>query len=448
MTAAAIFAASIAKADAARRYTAASVSPLIANYTGRHTVPGTGTDARPIIQARLNAASSLTGPDWYSYLTRRSTAVTLPPGQYYLSAPSGGSPSLIVPAGVHLDTHLAQLYFDYPATPTASWCGIRVDQFASLRIGFMAPSAKNSPPDGTYFYDGVRLLGNDNAGTCVTGYADSEIRGFQGASIRGIGSWVTYVKGIRLTSEFGYVASSWPASNIYGYTQPGDMVPGPARGHNDIYLQDVYFNENRQGGFRGTVNGTPVNPHNLDYTSGALQAYFTNCIWEYFNNSAIVATGYVIGLTDCAFEEVGGDAGMATFDTVRHLKINGLRVNYTGQAVPAPGGGTASPSNPYVFNLASVQTFEMSGGYVHNSFLDTMTLASAAAGGYHVGPTFTDSYPLAPGPMYASRMNTHLSGTWNGGHLMLGAHHLWVDSGNVLRHGATAPTSETDGAAV
>jgi hypothetical protein len=40
------------------------------------------------------------------------------------------------------------------------------------------------------------------------------------------------------------------------------------------------------------------------------------------------------------------------------------------------------------------------------------------------------------------------SGAWNGGHIMLGSSHLWVDSIGRLRIKGSAPTSETDGTVV
>ena len=40
------------------------------------------------------------------------------------------------------------------------------------------------------------------------------------------------------------------------------------------------------------------------------------------------------------------------------------------------------------------------------------------------------------------------SGAWNGGHLVMGAYHLWMDTSGRLRVKSGAPTSETDGAVV
>lgn len=38
--------------------------------------------------------------------------------------------------------------------------------------------------------------------------------------------------------------------------------------------------------------------------------------------------------------------------------------------------------------------------------------------------------------------------TWNGGHLMMGIYHLWIDATGDLRLKSSAPTSDTDGTIV
>jgi hypothetical protein len=44
--------------------------------------------------------------------------------------------------------------------------------------------------------------------------------------------------------------------------------------------------------------------------------------------------------------------------------------------------------------------------------------------------------------------NAYLGGAWNGGHLVLGAYHIWVDATGDLRIKNGAPTSDTDGAVI
>lgn len=179
------------------------VDPLahgaVPDYTGRFHSPGEGTDSRAAIQAALDAASDVNGADYYDYIGRRSTTVTLPPGQYLVSATDEDA-SLVIPPGCVLDATAATLYFDYPVRPRASWCGIRVGQYGQLLVGKLYPSGRADPPDGQLVYDAVRLVQTDD-NSRIIGYGDSEIRGWQGAAIRGVGAWLVYVKGLRLVDS-------------------------------------------------------------------------------------------------------------------------------------------------------------------------------------------------------------------------------------------------------
>lgn len=73
-----------------------------ADYTGRIGTVRTGTDDRRAIQSALDAASDVSDPSYYGYLTRRSVTVKLPAGFYLISAPTDGTASLKVPSGVLL----------------------------------------------------------------------------------------------------------------------------------------------------------------------------------------------------------------------------------------------------------------------------------------------------------------------------------------------------------
>ncbi|HYH75039.1 MAG TPA: hypothetical protein VD735_03685 [Candidatus Saccharimonadales bacterium] len=388
------------------------VQGVAGDYTGRYGVPGTGTDARASIQAALDEATEQDGNYWYAYLKRRAVTVRLPAGIYVLSARSDGQPSLTVPEGVHLDLSEAMLFFDYPATATGAWSAILLKNTASITLpSFMAPSARVSAPGapGTsntnLLYDGIRLLGNDNATSHVGARGAAEIKGFQGASIRGIGTWITRIDGaIKLNSSIGYVASNWPANNVYGYAHPSDMdgiLSGGIRVHTDVYFTGVYFNENKYGGFIGAVSGDPANPHTLDFThSGGLQAYFDQVVFEQFAARALYLTGSVVSLRDCAFEEVGdGGNGMAWLQSVQSVLISNHRVNYSGRSVPGPSGNTV-PFNDAVWKITSVSNITHEGGYVHNTFNASMKLFSAAAAVYHVLPPRVDAHEFPAGAMY------------------------------------------------
>lgn len=61
----------------------------------------------------------------------------------------------------------------------------------------------------------------------------------------------------------------------------------------------------------------------------------------------------------------------------------------------------------------------------------------------HMAPRFVGD---GANTLYGTQ--TISGGGWDGAHLMLGAHHLWVDASGVLRIKSGAPTSDTDGTVV
>jgi hypothetical protein len=300
-------------------------------------------------------------------------------------------------------------------------------------------------------YDGIRVLGVNNVASTVRAIGASEVKGFRGASIRGIGSWVTRYDGpIVLSSDHGYIASNWPASNVYGYAHTA-ALPGIISGvrlHTDVYFDGPYCNGTRMGGVLGVVTGDPTTPHNLDFTrSGGFQVYFKSTIFEHFANYALQITGGLVSLTDCAFEECGLDnQSMAFFNSVQSVMIKNHRVNYTGASVPGPAGTNINPYLPNILKIASVQNFTWEAGYYHNTY-STAKFADAAAGVFDVLAPRVDVNAFAT----TSFMYTPLGRAISSGYtkaLKLGAIYLWADANNVLRTKATAPTSDLDGVAV
>jgi len=423
-------------------------SSVVGDYTGRRGTPGTGTDARAALQTDLDAASSVpsTG-DYYDYLNRRSTTVRLAPGHYVFTAPATG-PTLRVPTGVVLDCTDATLYFDYPSSARTTWCGIEIGNYGQLHLGKLYPSGRNSPPAAGSWYDGVRIVQSDN-NSRVRGYADSEISGFQGAGIRGVGAWISYISGLRITdNDYGYVASN--VGNGLGYSVVnGDGSGG--RAHTDLRIYDCHFVNNPYGHFLGAVQGATSNINTVDYTYLGLTLGMYGCVLENSGSPGLhVVSASTVTCVDCGFEECGSSSGpMNTFDNVRSVTISGMRVNLSGSgSVPAPGGGTVTPAPQYIFSLSSVWDFTLDGGYVYNASDPSMTLANALPSkGYRVSALESEG-ALHTGGMFTGDGMTSMSGAWNGGHLTLGGHHLWVTAGGALRHKSSAPTSDTDGTAI
>lgn len=435
----------------------AFVKGAAADYTGRRGVVGTGTDDRAAIQAALDAATQPNGTGWYAYLQGRTVSVKLPAGTYLIGAPAGGSgPSLRVPRGVHLDTSDAMLFFDYPTTADRTWCGIQVEPEASLTVGTLQPTGRTAPADTKQLYDGVRVFGSDNYWSKVAGLPGrhAEIKGFQGASVRLVGTWVTYLENLHLTSQFGVVTSSLLPNNVYGYAIPSDMPFPTTRGMTDVFIDNCYFDGNSYGGFLGPITGTDANSNvggTLDFTNGALQLYIRGTLFEQMNSLPIYTTGYCVSIVDCAFEETGNSiAQLAWFQTVRSVYIQNFRVNFTGVNVPGPSGsGSSRPIG--AFRTSNVLALTIDSGYVHNTVNNNIFLVqpdSQLPGAFHVGPVIIDSLDYKQNAAYGGKNTIATASAWNAGHLVLGGSHVWTDANGVLRIKASAPTSDTDGVAV
>lgn len=415
------------------------------DYTGRYGTVGTGTDSRAAIQAALNAASDVTDTTYYGYLSRRSTTVRLSPGTYIITAPSDGTASLKVPAGVLFDTSDALILFDYPAAATKKWCGIEVHQYGQLKIGKLTTSGRVAAPDTALVYDGVRLVHTDN-NTRVIGYADSEIRGFHGAQIRGVGAWISYIKGIRFYSgKLGYVASNGSEGNDYGYA----IASGGAtrRVQTDLRFEDCQFINEGEGGFLGTTRGTSPDVNAADNSDSGLTLSFIGCVFESIGTYALhITNAFTVTIIDCGIEECGKGDGMIWLDNVRTFNAIGTRINLAGRTVPGPNGTTNRPYPSTVFKVTSVQNFTVDGMYCHNSWNASLTLAdNTATVGYRVSGILSDSYDFATGPMYQGKGTLSIRGRWDQAMLAISGHRLWTDTSGVLRHKASAPASDTDG---
>ncbi|HMR72622.1 MAG TPA: hypothetical protein PKD68_01290 [Candidatus Saccharibacteria bacterium] len=442
-------------ATAAWADSTASRHDLRGDYTGRYDTVGTGTDDRAAIQAMLDVASDPHGSYAWSEIRRRGVTVTLPAGVYLIGSREDGMPSLTIPEGVTADFSQAMMFFDYPDVATGSWSAILLKNAASLIVpSLMAPSGRNSAPGApgtsntSYLYDGVRILCNNNATTTVRAHTASEIKGFKGASIRGIGAWITRIDGpIKLSSQFGYIASALPADNVYGYSLTN--IPGLMSGvrqHTDLYINGVYFNENAHGGLMGVVTGSSSNPHGLYFSNAGFQVYLTDVIFEYFAAAAIWVSGFCVSLIDCAFEECGAVGGWVVwFNNVRSVVIKNLRWNYAGASVPG-ASGSVTPFIQQLFRVNNVGSLIFGGGYIHNTYSGSCQLFGASASNWHVVAPVSDANAFAASPMYAPG-GISVTGTWN--HPMqLGSNFMWVDTTGALRIKTSIATSDTDGAVV
>lgn len=420
-----------------------------ADYDGRVGRVGTGTDDRAAIQAALNAASDLNDFSYYGYLTRRSVTVKLPAGFYLISSPGDGTASLKVPAGVTFDTSDATLFFDMPSIPTTSWCGIQVGQYASLIVGKVINSGRVSAPDTNEVYDGVRLVGTDN-NSRVLGYKDSEIRGWQGACIRGIGAWISHIQGIRFTNaRYGYIASTWGSG--YNLAYPSGAPVTTNRVHTEISFYACQFVNLNKYGFVGSVTGAgaPSAINDPDFSRSGISAHFASCSFENMSGYAINAANvFNLSIRDCHLEEVGTGDGMVRLSTARVVEVSNLQINQAGREVPAFGGtGTNLPNPSSVFKIGSgVLSLDIQGVYCHNSLRTGLLLLSAAPTSFRVAGVVTDDRLFGIGAGVSSHQAaTHFQGTFTNP-IVIGSTRLWADASGALRQkAAAAPVSDTDG---
>lgn len=406
----------------------------VPDYTGRYATTGTGTDNRTAIQNALNAATDGgAGGYYYQYLTRRSTTVKLAPGHYVLTAPSSG-PTLKIPAGVLFDTTDATLYFDYPSSARTDWTGIEVGQYASLKVGKLYPSGRTSLPGSALVYDAVRVVQTDN-NSHVTGYGDSEIRGWTGgAGIRGVGAYVTYVTGIRFVDvAYGYVASN--VGTGLGYTLADPNGTG-WRAHTDLRIRDCLFVNITNGCFLGAVQGNTGAINDPDYSHLSLTVGFVGCIFE---RSAVAPAFYsamTLSFVDCAFEDVGTPGGpVISVDNCQAINFTSFRVNLAGATVPGPSGTAAVIPN-YILGLSSSDFLTIDSAYIFNNANSAMTLVNALPRkGSRISAITPAQLGLAAGPLYPTAM---LMGTVDGGNSLF-------TTGNVETMPRYAPLQEWAG---
>lgn len=85
-------------------------------------------------------------------------------------------------------------------------------------------------------------------------------------------------------------------------------------------------------------------------------------------------------------------------------------------------------------------------GYSNTGLWDVAATFILASGEFVINNRLTNTVALRIHPI--SNLVTLSSSAWNGGHLVMGNYHLWVDSSDRLRIKSSAPGSDTDGTIV
>lgn len=314
----------------------------------------------------------------------------------------------------------------------------------------MLNSGRVAAPDANEVYDGVRLVGTDN-NSRVIGYKDSEIRGWQGACIRGVGAWITHIQGIRLTnSRYGYIASTWAEGYTLPY--PSGAPVSSNRVHTELTFTACQFVNLNKHGFVGSVTGAnnASTLNNLDFSRSGISAHFVACSFENMSGYALNAANvFSLAIRDCHLEEVGTGDGMVCLNTVRVVEVSNLQINQAGRSVPAfNGAGRDTPNPSSVFKIGSgVLSLDIQGVYCHNSLRTGLLLLSASPASFRVAGVVTDERPFGIGPGVSGCQGAfHFQGTFSNP-ILIGTTRLWADAAGGLRQKANAnPTSDTDGA--
>jgi len=417
------------------------------DYTGRLSSAGTGTDNRAAIQAALDAASNVSGSSYYDYLTRRSVTVRLAAGHYLISAPSDGSPSLVVPPGVTFDCSDATLYFNYPASTTKQWCGVKIEQYGQIHVGKLYTSSVNSAPSSDYQYDAIRMVATDNLSR-VVGYGDSEIQGFRGAGVRLIGAWLPYLRGLRITGcRFGVVAGHF-GDAFTTYTDSGGAQPFGLRFTTDTVIDDCLIVNCPGGGVRFGAAHTGSDINAVDYGGAGGSVAMRNTILENVGYYALwVTQASAVDIDACHIEEAGHSDGIVFLDTIRVVTVRNLQFNLEGRTITKADGTTGGVLPSAFFKTANVQSFDVEGLYSHNSYQPSLAFVNTAPAHYRIGGIYTDDEGFTGGGIAVANGHEFHSGQYNKRHLVLNATHLWADGNNVLRTKASAPSSAIDGRA-
>ena len=342
---------------------------------GFDVAPGS-PDIRVDLQAALDAAANGGDTDYWGFLRRMGTRVTLAPGVYRVSAPPDGSPSIVVPRGVALDFSGTTLVFEYPTAGT-NWAGILAHSQAVVTVGNMRTTGE--APDDAHVYDGVRVYHGDNGNNIRGGV----ISNFQGAAIRLLGSYVTRITGLR--AEFcshGVVhghSNGLVTDGQGAYTLPtveGEAI-GSSRRPTDLWIQDCIFDSTKGDVIIVGAVGSKDQPNALDWsnknvTGGNL--YCTHVLIEGTPARAVWARELSqLVLDDFHMEEVGTHAGaMIDTDVVYgNVVVGPMRINITGSRMVENLTGQQVYVTPAgIFQAGGFGSFSCKDVYLRNDLGD------------------------------------------------------------------------------
>lgn len=344
-----------------------------ATLTAENTVDPASPDIRAELQSALNAAANGGNKDYWGVLRRLGTRVTIAPGVYRVSAPTDGSPSIVVPRGVAFDFSGATLVFEYPKA-TTNWSGILAHSQAVVTIGNMKTAW--GAPDKADVYDAIRVYHGDN-GNAITG--PGVISDFQGAAVRLLGSYVTRISGVR--AEFcshgiihghssGLVTDGQGA---YSIPTDGGQAVGAARRPTDLWVQDCMFDGTRGDVIVVGAVGSQDKPNSLDWSNKTVTGgnlYCSHVLVEGTPARAVWARELSqLVLNDFHMEEVGAPGGvMIDTDVVYgNLVVGPMRINITGQRDVTGLDRKATRATPAaIFSVGGFGSFTCRDTYLRN----------------------------------------------------------------------------------
>lgn len=350
-----------------------------ASLTADHELAAGSPDIREALQSALDGAKHGSDADYWGFLRRLGTKITVAPGVYRVSARADGYPSVVVPRGVALDFSGATLVFEYPKTATTQWAGILAHSQAVLTVGKMR--TVGAAPDGKDVYDGIRFYQGDN-GNHATGDG-GVVSNFQGAGFRLLGTYVTRIRGIRVEfCSHGVVHghSSGLVNDGQGpYTVPagsGEAV-GAVRRPTDLWLQDMIFDSTRGDVIVVGAVGSAEQPNVLDWSKQSITGgnlYLNHVLIEGTPARAVWARALSqVVLTDVHMEEVGAPQGaMIDTDVVYgNVVVGPMRINITGSRQSqnlAKQPAYATPAG--IFQVGGFQSFSCTDMYIRNDLGD------------------------------------------------------------------------------
>jgi hypothetical protein len=209
-------------------------------------------------------------------------------------------------------------------------------------------------------------------------------------------------------------SNAWSLDNVA-------IVSGYVAGQNALFVQNSGWGHVVHSDFEG--NNTGLHGLRLE---GARNVHFLNNYIELFMTRAIVAS--TTASVEITFEgnHINANAGpLVDFSgTLQHARLR-LESN-----VCVGFGSRVGPAVAQCFDPGATQTFR----YAFNS-LGGSTMTTHVVG--YTADTIEKSQSVHIG-----------NSTWNGGHLILDNHHLWIDGSGRLRIKKGAPKHDTDGTVV